>query len=236
MLKRKLTLKEASPMRCSECLFFKYQRKPGHNCPCSKTGVKAYATAPACFFPDISQLTGTVESFGALMSVFSAYSPKQRRILLALLKTSSKTKKKEHKFGTKVYIPIRNDGKYLSDWVAAYVLGYTSDGKVVISGSPERRSIGRSFTAYLYPDSVFSAIDFAKKKKAMIAEGLINNPKIEKVKRIATVDDYEPQVPTLDTAPRSWFTKKDDVDSSVKKNMSKVTRDSYDRIVRVLTM
>lgn len=170
------------------------------------------------------------------MSVFSAYSPKQRRILLALLKASGKAKKKEHKFGTKVYIPIRNDGKYLSDWVSAYVLGYTPDGKIVISGSPERRSIGRSFTAYLYPDSVFSAVDFAKKKKAMVAEGRINNPKIEKTKRIATVDDYEPQVPTMDTVPRSWFTKKDDVDSSVKKNMSKVTRDSYDRIVRVLTM
>ena len=171
------------------------------------------------------------------MSVFSAYSPKQRRILMALLKTSTKTNKKEHKFGTKVYIPIRNEGKYLSDWAAAYVLGYTQDGKIVISGSPERRSIGRSFTAYLYPDSVFSAIDFAKKKKLMIAEGRINNPKIEKAKRIATVDDYEPQVPTMDTAPRSWFTKKDDnVNESVKKNTVKVTHDSYDRIVRVLTM
>lgn len=234
MLKRKLTLKESSPMRCSECLFFKTQRKPGQTCPCSQSGVKAYATAPACFFPDISQLTKSIESFGALISVFSSYTPKQRRILYALLKLGDKTKKKEHKFGTKVYIPIRNEGEYLSDWACAFVLGYTSDGKVVISGSPERRSIGRSFTAYLYPDSVFSATEFAKKKKAMIASGKINNPKIEKIKRISAVDDYEPQVPTLDTAPRSWFTKKDE--EKPKKIKQEVTRDSYDRIVRVLTL
>lgn len=170
--------------------------------------------------------------------MFSSYTPKQRRILLALLKTGGKAKNKEHKFGSKVYIPIRNEGKYLSDWAAAYVLGYTQDGKIVISGSPERRSIGRSFTAYMYPDSVFSATDFAKKKKAMIAQGMINNPKIERVKRIAAVDNYEPEVPTIDTAPRSWFTKKDDdpYSKSIKKNLVKRTRDSYDRIVTVLTM
>ena len=229
-------------MRCSECLFFKNQRRPGHTVCCSKEGVKAYATAPVCFFPDTSQLTKTLEGFGALVSVFSAYSPKQRRILLALLKMSSKTNKKEFKFGTKVYIPIRNDGEYLSDWASAYVLGYTSNGKIIISGSPERQTIGRSFTAFLLPDSVVGAVDFAKKKKVMITAGKINNPKIPKAKRISTVDNYEPEVPTMDTAPRSWFNKKDDdephssAQDIIKKSFKKRTKDSYDRIVTVLQL
>ena len=218
-------------MRCSECLFFKSERKPGKPTPCSKIGVKAYATAPTCFFPDVSQLTKTVESFGALMSVFGAYTPKQRRILIALLKTGGRAKGKEHKFGTKVYIPIRDEGKYLSDWVAAYVLGYTTDGKVVISGSPERRSIGRSFTAYLLPDSVFSASDFAKRRKAMEDQGMINNPRLPTAKRISAVDDYEPQIPTMDSAPSSWFTKKDP-----EKVKATRTKDAYDRITTVLTL
>lgn len=226
MLKRKLNLKETSPMRCSECLYYKCQRKPGADVPCSKNGVKAYAKAPACFFPDISQLTHSIESFGALISVFSAYTPKQRRILVSLLSKSAKDSAKAHKFGSKVYFAIRGDGDYMSDWVSAYVLGYAQDGKVIVSGSPDRKSLGRSFTAYLDPDSVFTATQFEKKKEQMVAEQKIDNPNTKNLKRVATVDKNEPEIPTLDTAPHSWF---DTYDRSSKEK--KGSKDVYERIL-----
>lgn len=214
-------------MKCSECLYFKSQKKAGIKTCCKDNGVKAFAIAKSCFFPDITCISSNIEEFGVLANLFNSYTPKQKRILISLMQNAGKTNAKAHGFGKKIYVAVNGDGSYLNDWVSAYVLGY-SNSKIVISGVPTKKTIGNSFTAYLDPSSVKTYSEFKKIKENLIKENRINNPRFKKAKRITSVDSYEPDVPTIDTVPHSWITKREEVKSKKK--------DAYERLASVLDL
>lgn len=214
-------MKPTSDFKCGDCLFYKSNTKPNHKFCCSKEGIKAFAQAKPCFFPDITKIAPNIELFGLLAQTFTAFTAKQRKILCGLLMQSTKAKKKEFPFGTKVYLTSDGKGEYLSDWLSGYVLGYVNDF-VLICGSSSRKSIGRSFTAYVYPDSIIGYNEFSALRQQLKNEGKLNNPKVNKVRRITSVDQYEP--PTIDFAPKEF-----------KKKTSKKKLDSYEKITTVLS-
>lgn len=210
-----------SMMKCGDCLFFKSNTKPGHKVCCSKEGIKAFAQAKICFFPDVTKISNNIEHFALLSSTFSAFTAKQRKILLALLAQSAKAKNKEYPFGTKVYLTSDGKGEYLSDWLSGYVLGYQND-YVIVCGSCDRKTIGRSYVAYLYPDSIIPLSIWAKKRAELKANGKINNPRKVKQRRITSIEGYEP--PTIDSAPTAF-----------KSKQKKVKTDVYEKISNVLS-
>lgn len=206
-------------LKCGECLFYKANTKPGHKFCCSKEGIKAFAAAKQCFFPDITKIAPNIEAFGILAQTFAAFTGKQRKILLALLSQASKAKSKEFPFGTKIYLTTDGKGEYLSDYLSGYVLGYQGD-YVMICGSSSRKAVGRSYIAYVYPDSIIGYSEFASVRHRLKSEGKINNPKLTRSRRITSIEGYEP--PTIDFAPKEF------------KKKTKAKLDAYEKITNVL--
>lgn len=229
MLSRKLQTVPIS-YTCSECLFFKKQKRSGQKKCCAEEGVKEYTLAPVCFFPDVTEIAHGTECIGALMSVWSAWNSKQRKIFEALLVQSAKLESCDHPFGSRVFLAVRGHGEFLSDWASAYALGCLDDGRLVIAGTPDAESIGRTFVGFVFPDSVCSEVEFEGRKKEMIASGKINNPDDFNIKKIPEdhADAYDPEVPTMDSVPENWLTKSDD------KEVPWAKADSFEKITRVL--
>lgn len=197
-----------SNLKCSDCLYFQSNKKPGHPCCCKDQGVKAFATAKVCFFPDVTKVVSNIDAFAIFSQFFLAFTPKQRKIAMALINQANKSKAKHFPFGTKVYI-ANNGGEYLSDYMAGYVLGYQGE-YALVAGSPNRKSIGRAYIAHLLADSCIGLAEFEKIKAEKKKQGLINNPKT-KERRITSIEAYEP--PTIDQAPRETGKKKKKLDT-----------------------
>jgi hypothetical protein len=109
--------------KCRECLHFQKFPHSKYERPCEQEGIVAGAVAPRCFTPDVTLLTGNSDQFVQLAALFQSYDHKQKRVFLALLRE----KKKTFLFGTKLYFCIGDD--FLSNYLSAFVAGYTSDGK-----------------------------------------------------------------------------------------------------------
>lgn len=210
-------MKKPSDLKCGDCLFYKANVKPGHKVCCMKEGIKAFSKAKPCYFPDITVISPNIETFAVLTQTFAAYTAKQRRILCSLLLSGGKYKR-EFPFGTKVYMTSDGKGEYLSDYISGYVLGYQGD-YCIVCGSSNRKTIGRAFTAYVYPDTLLGYSDFAKIKHKLVKAGKINNPTCTRKRRITSIEGYEP--PTLDFAP--------------KQKQKKVRKDVYEKITTVLS-
>jgi len=122
-------------------------------------------------------------------------------------------KGKRHEMGTKVFINLRNR-EYLSNYVSAFVVGYTSSGEVVLAGSPEKNKRGQIFFAYLKSDSSMATpAEWKKRYAKLVATGRINDPTHAKGRKDITEDLKEDNyvVPTIDAAPKG------EKESSVKK-------------------
>lgn len=184
--------------RCSECLHFKNHPHSQKQQVCIKEGVKPAAIAPKCFTPDVTILTGNSDQFVQLAALFHAYDAKQKRVLLALLRS----KKKGYSIGTRLYFKIGKD--FISNYLAGYVAGYTSTGELMLIGSPSPKERGQSFTSYMAPnsDGLLTVTQWKAKRAELQASNLVHDPANKVIKRASVVDAYEP--PTLDTVP-SWF-------------------------------
>ena len=219
-------MKKASPKtiqaKCLDCLYFKTNKHPSHKFPCSEEGVKAYAIAPQCFFPDVSAIANTVQQFALFASALNHWSSKQKRIAIHLLDNAQRYSKKQYSFGAKVYLVHEGTGEYASDYLSAYVLGYQK-GYVVLSGSSDLATLGRGFIAVISPESVISFAEWQKRKAKMKVENKINNPNRHYVRRVTSFDSYEP--PTIDQAPKEW-----------KEKVKAVRRDTYDKITDSMKM
>lgn len=197
-----LTLNEA--FRCGECLHYKKHKHSSHEELCKDEGVRSFAIAPKCFTPDVSQIAQNSDMFVQLSALFSSYTPKQKRILLGMLRASPKTKKKEYPFGTKLYLKIGKD--YISNYVSGYVMGYTSSGEMMLSGSPDMKTRGSSFLAFSESTEGFlTASQWKQKRKELREANKIQDPKAGIIQG-SSLDNYEP--PTIDSAPASWHDKK----------------------------
>lgn len=100
--------------------------------------------------------------------------------------------------------------EYISNYMAGYVVGYTSAGQLVITGSPNRKTRGRAFFAYLRDDkTLLTAQEWKKKFLDLRKKGRIDDPKAGLEVSITdsiVKDEYE--VPTIDNAPKGPKTTK----------------------------
>ena len=195
----KASLQEA--FKCGECLHFKQTPHPAFESPCSNQGVRTFAIAPQCFTPDYTKVISNTDEFVALVSLFNSKSSQQKRILLAMLRQQPTGKRL--RMGTKMYLNVRGR-EYINNYVCGYVVGYSSAGQLVLVGSPDRTTRGRSFFAYLRSDdSLITEAEWRKRFADMRLKGRIVDPKSVGGRDITakvSSDDYE--VPTIDTAPK----------------------------------
>ena len=187
--------------KCGECLHFKQTTHPAHEDVCSKLGVRSFAAAPRCFTPDYTKVIGNTDEFISLISFFSNKTAQQKKIMLGMLRQHSAGRRL--KMGTKLYINVRGR-EYISNYLCGYVVGYTSAGQLVLAGSPDRQTRGRTFFAYLRDDSsLLTPGDWRKKFLELKMKGRITDPKAG-LKRDITAevlkDEYE--APTIDSAPK----------------------------------
>ena len=196
----KVNLEEA--FRCGECLHFKQTPHRSHKTVCAQEGIRSVALAPRCFTPDYTRVIGNIDEFAQIITFFQSRTAQQRKILLGMLRVQPKGKK--HAMGTKVFFNLRNR-EYLSNYVSAFVVGYTSAGEVVLAGSPERNKRGQIFFAYLRSDSTMvTPAEWKKKYVQMVAKGRINDPMVTGRKDITEdVKEDNYTVPTIDSAPKS---------------------------------
>lgn len=187
--------------KCGDCLHHKTSCHPSYEKPCSQLGIKTFALAPKCFTPDYTKVIPNAEQFVVLSALFNDLKPAQARILIAVLRQAGKAAKKNPNlpFGTKVYFKTGAD--VLKSYLCGYVVGYTSSGELVLTGSSDRRSAGSAFFAYLLPSTtLLTPKAWKEKKKELIAAGLITSKK-QKVTP-AFIDKYtDYEVPTIDSNP-----------------------------------
>lgn len=211
-------------MKCGECIYFKSVARV-KNC-CSKEGVRAFAKAPAhCFVPDITQVTTSPEQLASFFSLCNTLTPKQLRIIIAILVQASIASAKQLSIGSKVYVLSGED--YISNYLAAYVFQYMPDNTVVISGSPRLNCRGKSFIGYVSQSSIIAAADWPKKRASLIKQGRIIDPEKSTTALTSSVDSFEPDVPTIDTVPEDWLHK-------TEPDSKKKFKDAYDRLTQFL--
>jgi hypothetical protein len=189
--------------KCGECVHFKQHAHSSRQQVCSKEGVRAVGIAPKCFTPDVTVIAQNSDHFVQVAAMFQAFSPKQKRIFLALLRSS---KKKPYNMGTKLYFKVGKD--FISNYLCGYVAGYTSSGELMLIGSPDRKTRGTSFVSYLSPsgEGLLTYSEWKTKRQVLKEHNLVHDPANRVIKRASVVDDYEP--PTIDNAPSSWYDKK----------------------------
>jgi hypothetical protein len=196
--------------KCGECLHF--SRLAKFEKPCSFLGIKAFANAPSCFTPDVFKLQKTnpdiIYQIGNIMKDFTSA---QARVLIALLRsTRAQEKFYNLKFGQPVYFCLSNN--YLSNYFIGFVVGVASQGEeqVYVSSNLGKKQRSSPMLGSFIRDRVLTISEFKKRKKDLIAQGKIQDPKklftpSELVK--AKPEDYE--IPNMETAPKDWLDKLD---------------------------
>lgn len=186
--------------RCGECLHFKNAKHRSHDDLCHAMGVKTFAIAPICFTPDYPTVLSNSDEFVQLAALLHDKTPRQRKILLAILRMQPQGRKL--RLGTKMYLNVRSS-EYVSNYVSAYVVGYSSAGEIVLMGSPNLTERGRAFYAYLKSDqTLLTPKEWVAKFQELRTKGRITDPKLKATRDITAQvkeDNYEP--PTIDQAP-----------------------------------
>ena len=194
--------------RCGECLHLKKHAHPMFKETCANRGIKAVAVAPKCFTPDVSRIADNSDSFVQLASLVANYTHSQKRILIAMLKQKPIAKKRFSRslsFGTKVFF-LGMGADYISNYLSGYVMGMTSSGELIITGSPEQNTRGKSYMAYMTDDdNLMTAAEWKKKRQALRDAGRLYDPKMKTLPK----QDDAGEAPTIDNAPKEWRDKKE---------------------------
>lgn len=212
--------------KCSECLHHTKHAHPSYQTTCKEgRGIKGVALAPSCFTPDVSIIANNSDSFVQLATLMDDYTPRQKRVLIALLKQKPIAKKKFTRklaFGTKVFfLGIGSD--YISNYLAGYVMGLTSSGELIITGSPEQNTRGKSYMAYMTDDdNLMTPVEWKRKKEELKAKGRIYDPKTKTMPK----QDEVGEAVTIDNAPKAWYDKQE-------KKKKKGIRDLTEMVVDV---
>ena len=190
---------------CGECLHHSRSCHPHREQVCSKLGVRSCAIAPKCFTPDVTKVITNAEQFVVLASIFNSYTPSQRRIMIGILRGASKCsgKKKQFKFGTRLY--LRTGGDNIESYRCGYVVGYSSSGELILTGSSDRRSAGTTFFAYLKTtEGLLTHKEWLAKRKDLLAHSKFTDSKTLKGAS-PNADKYlNYEVPTIDTCPEHF--------------------------------
>jgi hypothetical protein len=187
-------------MRCGDCIYMDGGRiNPIYGQPCPERGILPKAYAPSCFIPDVLPVTklgcDALETLGLIVGMCT---PKQSRIIMALLRAQSKLAEKHLHLMQKVYFStgIPNDN-YLTEWYCGYVLSIRNDD-IVLAASPSLADIKNCFQANVGYKSLVSEEDFAVIRADLISHGRIVSPRRPELS-IVEVDDYE--IPTIEMTP-----------------------------------
>lgn len=193
---------KAEAFRCGECLHFKNTPHRTHKAVCSKEGVRNFAEAPRCYTPDYTKVIGNIDEFTAIVTFFGSKTPQQKKILLGMLRTASSGRKL--KLGLKVYFNTRNR-EYISNYLSAFVVGYTSSGEIVLAGSPDRNKRGQVFFAYLTSDSsLMSEKSWRAQYDIMLRKGRLVDPKVKQLPGVTeSIKEQTYEIPTIDKAPKN---------------------------------
>lgn len=218
----KISIQES--FKCGSCLHYKQTAHRNFESPCSKLGVRQFALAPKCFTPDYTKVINNTDEFVQMSAMFGSKTPEQKKILLAILRAEPKGKK--IRMGTCMYLNLRGR-EYISNYVCCYVVGYTSAGEIVLTGSPDRKTRGKSFFAYLNSDdSLITPKEWKKRYLELRAKGRIQDPTGSKVRNItAEVENDSYEIPTIDSAPK---------DKKEKAKSNKIRRS--DDLVKILAI
>lgn len=205
--------------RCGECLHFSGHQHIHKVELCTKLGVRAIALAPAvCFTPDVTQLVGNSDQFVQLTALLDSYSTKQKRILMGLLikRPNRIGRYRDLPLGTKVF--FHGMGKdYISNYLSGYVVGATSSGELIISGSPDANTRGKSYIAYMTSsDNIMTITEWKLKRAELKAQGKVLDPQSKIMPSAKSVGD---QPVTIDSAPDTWHDKR--TAASKKKNKNR---------------
>jgi len=194
--------------KCSECLHFTKHAHPQFREVCQKRGIKGVALAPKCYTPDVSIIASNSDTFVQLAALLGDYTPRQKRILVALMKSKPISKKRFSRslsFGTKVFF-LGIGADYMSNYLSGYAVGMTSSGELIVTGSPDRNTRGRSYMAYMTDDdNLLTPAEWKKKKAELRERGRIYDPKTKELPR--QTDAETP--PTIDNAPTAWYDKQE---------------------------
>lgn len=199
----KASLQEA--FKCSMCLHHRKHAHSDHTKVCAEEGIKGTAIAPRCFTPDFTQVAGNTDQFVQIAMLFDSLRPNQRKIMLGMLRQASKSKKREFSFGTKVWF-LMHGKDFLSNYYFAYVMGYTSAGEMVLSGSPNVKARGASFLYYSKdPEGLLTEPQWEAKRKELVAAGKLVDPTTRKIK---ISDPEHHKAYSIDSPPPEHGTKK----------------------------
>jgi hypothetical protein len=187
-------------LRCGDCMHFKGNAHPAYGKPCAELGIKTYATAPNCYAPDVASFRRvSANTFMALATILSSFTPQQSRVLLGLLRSVGSLEKYELTFLEKIYLRAGED--YLDNYVGGVVLGVGFQKSIAVVGTTFFSEVKSQVVAYVLPDSIMKAQSFTKKKAALIREGRIFTPRRPHKNDISNPKDYEP--PTMETPPEA---------------------------------
>jgi len=192
--------------KCGDCLHYEKHQHLQKSGLCKNLGVRTFAIAPRCFSPDITQIAGNSETFAQVAMLYSDYTPKQRRILLAVLKQPQKKFKRELPFGTRVF--FHGLGKdYISNYMSGYVAGTTSSGELIVTGSPDRNARGRMYFAYMNDaENLMTFKEWKVKRNELKEAGRVQDPQ----SMIIPKGSVLPELPvTIDSAPDAWYSKQE---------------------------
>lgn len=201
MTKKITKISTDETFKCGSCLHFNVTAHTSKESPCSALGVRRFAIAPRCFTPDYTKVISNTDEFVQLAAFFASKTPEQKKILLGILRATPKGNKL--RMGTRMFLNLRGR-EFVSNYVCCYVVGYTSGGQIVLTGSPDRKVRGKSFFAYLRDDSsLITPKQWAQRYAALRAKGRIQDPTFGINRDItASVENDTYEVPTIDNAPK----------------------------------
>jgi len=211
--------------RCNECLHYKHHAHSSRDKVCIEEGVKGVGIAPRCFTPDVTQVAKNSDQFVQIASLFQNFTTKERKIFLGLLRDQ---RKRQFEMGTKLYFKVGRD--FVSNYLAAFVMGYTSGGQLILMGSPDKRTRGSSFVSYINQNSegLMTAQQWRVKRTELQLANKIHDPNNKVIVRNSIIDAYEP--PTIDTFPQMFDTKDKSKTSSKSRSRRSRVADVVDQL------
>jgi hypothetical protein len=211
--------------QCKACIHLDKVPLPGAKKSCSKMGILANATMCKEFNPDITDLANSaagvspIRMIGRLQEVMTE---KQMQLLSWLLRMNYRTKKVGLKLGGKVAFCLSGD--YLNNYFQGYVMSVSKDMQFVTILADLQKN-GSASAIILMRESVYNWKQYQKKRKALVKEGLIMEPRrgsrptlyeelhmtkdefLRGRAKLATRPaDYVP--PSMDNVPATWLDKR----------------------------
>lgn len=210
-------------IKCGECLHF--QRGPAaFEKKCIELGKASFSDACPQFTPDLTAVSFIKKGhLSVLGEIFNSLQPKQARLLAFTFRNLDFIKRAGFEFGEQVAFSLGGD--HLECFVRGFVIGSDRTGdQLYLSSDFETLNGGSAFMTVLR-SSVLSMKDFAKKRKQLIANNRIAEPRAPKTSSKRTVlqclkmtteerslyrnslnnDPHQYVPPSLDTVPQRWL-------------------------------